>query len=152
MYIIICGVAVGFVLDLLLGDPTWLPHPIVAIGKLIGALEKRLIKKQKKVRAGGLMVLIVCFLSFTLPIAILVGAYFISAWLAFAINAWMCYRIFATKCLAQAANFVKKEMEKSTQRAEKPLGESSEGILLNCLRTELLRRRLRQLLKIRRTA
>ena len=32
--------AVGFVLDLLFGDPHWLPHPVVGIGKLISLLEK----------------------------------------------------------------------------------------------------------------
>ena len=38
----------GFVLDLLLGDPYFLPHPIRLIGKLITMLEKRLLKKEKK--------------------------------------------------------------------------------------------------------
>ncbi len=38
------GVAVagGFVLDALFGDPTWLPHPVVWMGRCISALEKRL--------------------------------------------------------------------------------------------------------------
>ena len=34
----------GFLLDLLLGDPRWLPHPIRAIGALIAGLEKLLRK------------------------------------------------------------------------------------------------------------
>ena len=37
----------GFVLDLLFGDPHWLPHPIRLIGNLIASLEK-LNKKNKK--------------------------------------------------------------------------------------------------------
>ena len=38
------GLAVlgGFVLDTLFGDPAWLPHPVVLMGKAISALEKRL--------------------------------------------------------------------------------------------------------------
>ena len=32
----------GFVLDCLFGDPAWLPHPVVYMGKAISALEKRL--------------------------------------------------------------------------------------------------------------
>ena len=38
------GVAVlgGFVLDLLFGDPAWLPHPVVYMGRAISALERRL--------------------------------------------------------------------------------------------------------------
>ena len=36
----------GFCLDLLLGDPYWLPHPIRVIGNFIGVLEKRMNKKE----------------------------------------------------------------------------------------------------------
>ena len=32
----------GFVLDALFGDPAWLPHPVVVMGRCIAALEKRL--------------------------------------------------------------------------------------------------------------
>ena len=32
----------GFVLDLLLGDPAWMPHPVVAMGRCITSLERRL--------------------------------------------------------------------------------------------------------------
>ena len=32
----------GFVLDAIFGDPAWLPHPVVLMGKAITALEKRL--------------------------------------------------------------------------------------------------------------
>ena len=39
---VLLALAIGFVLDLLLGDPRWLPHPVVYMGKLISALEKGL--------------------------------------------------------------------------------------------------------------
>ena len=32
----------GFVLDAIFGDPAWLPHPVVLMGKAITALEQRL--------------------------------------------------------------------------------------------------------------
>ena len=38
------AVLCGFLLDLLLGDPEWMPHPVVLMGKAITALEKRLRK------------------------------------------------------------------------------------------------------------
>ena len=38
------AVLCGFLLDLLLGDPEWMPHPVVFMGKAITALEKRLRK------------------------------------------------------------------------------------------------------------
>ena len=34
---------IGFVMDLLFGDPYWLPHPIRWIGRLIGWLDLSLI-------------------------------------------------------------------------------------------------------------
>mgnify|MGYP000796511703 FL=1 len=38
----------GFLLDLILGDPYWLPHPIRLIGNLIVVLEKRFLSKETK--------------------------------------------------------------------------------------------------------
>lgn len=31
----------GFLLDKILGDPLWLPHPVVGFGKLISRCERR---------------------------------------------------------------------------------------------------------------
>lgn len=39
---ILIAMAAGFGLDLLFGDPAWLPHPVVLMGRCITALEKRL--------------------------------------------------------------------------------------------------------------
>ena len=40
--IIILPLLIGWVLDLLLGDPAWLPHPVVGFGKMISWGEHRL--------------------------------------------------------------------------------------------------------------
>jgi len=44
----------GFVLDLLFGDPHWLPHPIRLIGNLIASLEKLNKKELSKNFCAGL--------------------------------------------------------------------------------------------------
>ena len=51
------GVAVagGFVLDALFGDPAWLPHPVVWMGRCISALEKRLRAVLPKTHRGELL-------------------------------------------------------------------------------------------------
>ena len=36
------AIVAGFILDLIFGDPHWLPHPICLIGNLIGFLDKKL--------------------------------------------------------------------------------------------------------------
>ncbi len=115
MYVVIWGIIIGFILDLFLGDPAFLPHPIVAIGKLIGFFEKRLIQSKNQVMAGGLMVFFVCAISFMVPFAILFIAFMLSPLLCIILNGIMCYFIFATKCLGQASNHVASELKKGTE-------------------------------------
>ena len=44
---------IGFVLDLLLGDPAWLYHPVCIIGKYISFLEKKLRKRGGNLRISA---------------------------------------------------------------------------------------------------
>ena len=44
----------GFVLDAVFGDPAWLPHPVVYMGKAISALEKGLRARLPKTPEGEL--------------------------------------------------------------------------------------------------
>ena len=44
----------GFVLDLLIGDPRWLYHPVCVIGNLITVLEKAIRKIFPKSHGGEL--------------------------------------------------------------------------------------------------
>ena len=43
----------GFGLDLLLADPTWMPHPAVGMGRANAALDKRLRRAGPATPAGG---------------------------------------------------------------------------------------------------
>lgn len=62
-------------LDLLIGDPYWFPHPVIYIGKLISKLEKigrKVCKNYKQLKAfGGIIVVLVALCSFLLPFIIL---------------------------------------------------------------------------------
>lgn len=57
--LLILPLFIGWVLDLLLGDPVWMPHPVVGFGKMIAAGEKWLNKGKHRRLKGGLMS---CFL------------------------------------------------------------------------------------------
>jgi len=63
----------GWLLDLLLGDPAWLPHPVVGFGKLIAAGEKRWNKGEKRRRKGALLSLFLVLASFGITLALLIG-------------------------------------------------------------------------------
>ena len=93
----------GFIMDLVLGDPYWLPHPIRFIGNLIVEIEKFLRKEnddeKKELKLGRWMVLIVLATTFFVSIVILGGAYWIHPYLGVCVEGIMTYQILATKCL-----------------------------------------------------
>ena len=54
-WISILPLLTGWLLDLMLGDPAWLPHPVVGFGKMIALGEKRLNKGSHRMLKGALM-------------------------------------------------------------------------------------------------
>ena len=96
----------GFFLDLLIGDPHSIPHPVVLIGKLIGIGEKAMRTLFPKTAwgeklAGGAVWLIVVSLSTAAPWILLQLANGVSPWLGLALETVMCAQILATKSLRQ---------------------------------------------------
>ena len=60
----------GWLLDLVLGDPSWLPHPVVWMGKMIAVGEKFLNKGRHRKLKGALVA--VCLISFVFAITWLI--------------------------------------------------------------------------------
>ena len=65
---------IGWILDLLLGDPVWLPHPVVGFGKSIAYCEKHLNKGRHRQLKGALVALFLTGIVFAL-------AFFLLRWL-----------------------------------------------------------------------
>ena len=55
---------IGWMLDLLLGDPQRLPHPVVWFGKMIAFGEHRLNKGSRRKVKGALMAILLIVLVF----------------------------------------------------------------------------------------
>jgi adenosylcobinamide-phosphate synthase len=113
------AIVCGFILDVIFGDPLWLPHPICLIGNLIGFLEKKLRKiagenSSNLLVAGFLLVAIVLVLSFAIPYYILDFAKSFNPWLAFIIETIMFYQIFAIKSLKEESEKVYDKLVNST--------------------------------------
>ena len=53
--IIILPLLIGWLFDLLLGDPAWLPHPVVGFGKMISWGEHRLNQGLHRMLKGALL-------------------------------------------------------------------------------------------------
>ena len=109
------ALAIGFILDLIFGDPYWLPHPIRFIGNLISNGEK-LIRGNKEKSAerqrveGVILAVSVIVISTIIPIIILVAARMINNYLGLAIESFMCYQILATKGLKTESMKVYKKL------------------------------------------
>jgi len=96
-------ILIGFILDLIFGDPKSLLHPVVIIGRTINFLEKILYKYKK---IGGVILNI-------LVVGLTIGVtYLISGYLEI-IEIYLIYTIFATRSLAlegiKVLNILKKK-------------------------------------------
>ena len=109
----------GFLLDLLIGDPHFIPHPVRLIGSLISFLDKRLncdvrnnrsgektavdanIEKIKlsKYKRGMLLAFTVIIVVFAVSALILATAYSINLYAGIIVEVVMTWQILATKCL-----------------------------------------------------
>ena len=107
----------GFVLDALFGDPAWLPHPVVFMGKAIARLEgflrPRLPKTPKGEVLGGAIV------AFCLPVGTLLftgavcrGAARLHPLLGLAVQMFWCAQALAARGLVQESTNVYKELVK----------------------------------------
>lgn len=94
---------IGYLFDLIVGDPQGFPHPIKLIGNMISKVEKNLRQKCKNKnderKAGIILWLIVVGISFIVPYLIIFIAARINIILAIIIESIMCYYILATKSL-----------------------------------------------------
>lgn len=98
------ALVLGFFLDLLIGDPHFLYHPIRLVGNLITVTERGLRKvfpktEKGELTAGVFLVLIVTGISTAVPSLLLYGAWRLNPWLYFAVQTVMCYQLLATKSL-----------------------------------------------------
>ncbi|MBR6385905.1 MAG: cobalamin biosynthesis protein CobD [Ruminococcus sp.] len=119
--LIILPLAIGFILDSIIGDPYSLPHPIRLIGNLISGLEKFARKNFRNLKIGGL-ILVICtvILSSGIPFLILFISYKISVVLGIIAESIMCFYLTAAKCLKDESMKVYKAFENNdTEKARK---------------------------------
>ena len=64
---------IAWLADRILGDPAWLPHPVVAFGKLIAAGEKRWNRGTHRRRKGAWMTILLVVGTFAVAFVLLLG-------------------------------------------------------------------------------
>lgn len=127
----------GFLLDLLLGDPYCLPHPVRLIGSLISGLEKRLlgtreqgaeeqrteeqkrkaVKEEREFRRGVLLAVLVLALTVLTASLLLAGAYLLHPYAGVLVETVMTYQILAAKCLKVESMKVYRSLQEESLEA-----------------------------------
>lgn len=98
------AVLAGFLLDLLFGDPRWMPHPVVLMGKAITWLEPRLRgafpdTREGALRAGAALAVLLPVCSGGIACLALWLLGLVHPALRFALNAFWCWQVLAVKDL-----------------------------------------------------
>lgn len=106
--------SIVYIMDLILGDPHWFPHPVRFIGKLITLLEKLLYRFSCKKFTGGVLAIL------TIGITFLISFYL--AKLSPILEIFFLYTTLATKSLADEGFRVCKVLvEGDMEKAKKEL-------------------------------
>ena len=112
----IWALIIGFVLDLLLGDPSWLYHPVCLIGKYISWMEKKLrrrggnLRKSAVVLTASTVLLTMAVVALIMMLCGLLGR--IPLLIAMALLDWMGIAITS---MAKEARGVEKALGRDTQ-------------------------------------
>lgn len=104
MMLSLWALVLGFLLDLLIGDPHFIYHPVRLVGNLITVTEKglrRVFPKTKggQTAAGIFLAVIVISVTTAVPALLLYLAGRISPEVRFVLETIMCYQLLATKSL-----------------------------------------------------
>ncbi len=112
---------VGFILDLFLGDPEVIPHPIVLIGKLVSSVESIIRKvvpgnRLGELFGGAVLGIVVIAISFLIPFVVLLLVKkmlpgIIGRTIRLAIEIFWCFQILSARTLAKEANMVYEKVQ-----------------------------------------
>ena len=107
----------GFALDAIFGDPAWLPHPVVYMGKAISVLEKALRARLPQTPEGELWGgrILAFFLpagTFALTSLVCTGAAVLHPVLGLAVQMFWCGQALAARGLVQESTNVYRELLK----------------------------------------
>ena len=114
------AILMGFILDWFIGDPYSLPHPIVAIGKFIAFLDRKLRLgggDKRDILRGALTAVIVVSVSTVIPAVILELMWMIHPIAFFIVNSVMCFQMLAARQLVIESEKVRKALAASDTEA-----------------------------------
>ncbi|MBB5323466.1 adenosylcobinamide-phosphate synthase [Anoxybacillus tepidamans] len=97
------AIVLAIIIDFLIGDPRWLPHPVRGMGRLIAWLDRRLNKGRYRRMKGIITLMIVISIVYVIGYALIYESYRLSTALGIAVEAVLIFTTIAAKSLQEAA-------------------------------------------------
>lgn len=104
----------GYIMDLVFGDPYWFPHPVRFIGKLISKTEKFIrkhAKSEESLKYWGILMWLVPVVTTALVTALIVKIANFNKYVEIFVSAFIIYTTLSTKCLKDEATKIYKVLE-----------------------------------------
>ena len=111
----------GALLDALIGDPAWLPHPLVGMGKLIGSAEKALNHGTRRMLKGALTAIILIVFTYLLFLFATRWLYALNRWAGICFEALMVFCFLAGKTLIREVRMVFRAVDESVEKGRAQL-------------------------------
>jgi adenosylcobinamide-phosphate synthase len=105
----------AFVLDLIFGDPRWLPHPVRAIGRLIERQEalyrKRAVSAAAETVAGVVLVIVTVSVVYFTARLLVLSAFRLTPWAGFIVSTVLASTTLSARGLADAARTIRDRLD-----------------------------------------
>ena len=111
----------GALLDALIGDPAWLPHPVVGMGKLIGSAEKALNHGTRRMLKGALTAIILIVFTYLLFLFATRWLYALNRWAGICFEALVVFCFLAGKTLIREVRMVFRAVDESVEKGRAQL-------------------------------
>ena len=118
--ILILPLVIGYILDIVFGDPVGLPHPVVYMGKSISFFEKRLNKGNNIIIKGAVISLILILLSFIVTKFVIELSY-LNIYIGITVSSLLIFFCLAGKTLIHEVKMVFDALEVSLERGREQL-------------------------------
>ena len=142
LIIMLLPLLIGVLLDALIGDPAWLPHPVVGFGKLIGGAEHWLNKGRGRKLKGALTALLLIGSTYVLFWWLIRFCYGVNQWLGVGVSAIFIFCFLAGKTLIKEVRMVflalDESLEKGRQQVARIVGRDTANLDAQEIRTAAL--------------
>ena len=119
---ILLPLTIGWIADRLMGDPGWIPHPVIAMGRIIAWGEKKYNKYEKRMLKGAVFAILLILSTFCLIYFIIKGLNIIHPYLSLIFSTVMIFLCLAGKTLVVEVRNVFHALDSSVEEGRIQVG------------------------------